>query len=222
MGTQLDIHREPTQLMATELPAGAQKQLDDIQARLLECLVAGAQDHTDAHSEFMRYGISEGGEVLSAQPAIEHPDHVITRMYSAMFDRAKQEGVALREIATNFRRTPGAPWTFETRWITVDEFARFTESVRPIVEELRVALRRVGRAERQDWDVVSFNLERVLVMNRDRERTLLEPSVELRNFVARVEAVAQTQGLEYLGAAWRVESHMADVESGIDSSIHVI
>jgi hypothetical protein len=144
--------------MTTELPKGAAKQLDDIRAKLLECLVAGAQDQTEARSEFMRYGISEGGQVLSAQTAINHPDYVITRMYSAMFDQAKQAGVELREIATSFRRTPGGPWNFETRWITVDEFAAFTESVRPGVEELRILLRDVGSAQSTDWANVSLNM----------------------------------------------------------------
>lgn len=208
--------------MTTELPDGARKRLEQIRAKLLECLALGAQQQLEARSEFMRYGISEGGLVLDAEPEIPHPDHVITSMYSAMFDQAKQEGVELREIATSFRRSPGGAWKFETRWITVDEFAAFTESVRPIVEELRVRLRDIGSARYLDWALVSFDVERVLVMSRDKDRTVLEPSPELRELVAQIEASAQTRGLQFTGAEWTVESDMDDQEGEIESSIGVI
>jgi len=208
--------------MNTELPEGAAKQLDEIRAKLLESLVAGAQDQIEASSEFMRYGVSEGGQVLQAKPAIEHPDHLITKMYSTMFDRAKQEGVELREMATSFRRIPGGPWTFETRWITVDQYAAFTELVRPIVEEMRITLRKMGRAERSDWTKASFNVARVIVLAQDRARITLEPSAELLNLVARIETTAQAQGLLFTGAAWRVARNMEDVEGAIESTIGVI
>lgn len=208
--------------MTTELPEGAQKQLDNIRAQLLECLVAGAQGQTEARSEFMRYGVSEGGLVLEAEPAIAHPDHAITKMYSTMFDQARHEGVELREIVTSFRRTLGGPWKFESRWITVDEYAAFTSSVSAIVEELRVALRSLGSAERPDWAKVSFDLERVLVTSRDQTRITLDPSVELSKLVSRIEAAAQSQGLQFTGATWRVEKRMKDAEGEIESSIGVI
>ena len=209
-------------MMTTELPEAAAKQLGDIRAKLLECLVAGVQDQTEARSEFKRYGVSEGGVVLHVQPAIQHPDFVIDRMYSSMFDQAKQEGVELRDIATSFRRTPGGAWRFETRWVTVDEYSAFTESVRPIVEEIRIALRDVGSALGADWYMVSFNVRRIVVLSQDRARTSLEPSGELQKFVARIEAKAQRQGLEFTGAEWTVTSNMDDAEGEIESSIGVI
>ena len=218
-------HRKPA-ARVTELPQGAARQLDDIRAKLLECLAAGAPDHTEARSEFMRYGASEGGQVLCAEPGIAHPDHVITMMYSAMFDQAKQEGVKLREIATSFRRTPNGPWAFESRWVTVPEFNAFTKSVKPIVEELRVLLRAVGSAQRADWAHVSFEMEqdkeRVLVLSRDRDRAVLEPSAELRKLAARVQATAEARDLQFIGAGWSVKSHWDDAEGEIESSIHVI
>lgn len=212
--------------MATELPEAARKQLDAIRAQLLECLAIGARDHLEARSEFMRYGASQGGAVLLARPAIDHPDHAITKSYSEMFARAKQEGVELREIATVFRRTPGAPWRFETRWITVDEFATFTKAVAPLVEELRVALRALGRAQRPDWADISYDVEadgqRVLVMCRDHTRILLEPSAELQRLAGRVEATAQAQGLRFIGAGWTVERSMGDQTGEIESIIRVV
>lgn len=212
--------------MITELPEYARKQLDEIRAQLLECLAIGAQEHTEARSEFMRYGTSEGGQVLLAKPAIEHPDHAITKRYSMMFDQAKYAGVELREIATSFRRTLGGPWKFETRWITVGEFATFTKAVRPIVEEIRVALRILGSAQRPDWADVSYGVEakgqRVLVMCRDGTRIVLEPSAELQKFAGRIEGAAHAQGLQFVGAGWAVERRMEDKEGGIESSIRVI
>lgn len=212
--------------MTTELPDFARKQLDEIRAQLLECLAIGAQGHTEARSEFMRYGTSEGGLVLLAQPAIEHPDHAITKRYSMMFDQAKYAGVELREIATSFQRTPGGPWRFETRWITVDEFTTFTNAVRPIVEELRVTLRTLAGAHRSDWVDVSYDVEakgrRVLVIGRDRTRTVLEPSAELQKLARRIEDTARAQQLHFIGAGWAVERRMEDAEGGIESSIRVI
>lgn len=212
--------------MATELPEYARKQLENIRAQLLECLATGAQAQTEARSEFMRYGASEGGLVLFVQPAIEHPDHAITKSYSMMFDQAKYAGVELREIATSFRRTPGGPWKHETRWITVDEYATFTKAVSPIVEDLRVALRAFASAQRSDWADVSYDVQakgqRVLVICRDRTRLELEPSAELQKHAQRIENTAQAQGLEFIGAGWAVERTMEDQEGGIESSIRVI
>jgi hypothetical protein len=51
---------------------------------------------------------------------------------------------------------------------------------------------------------------------------VLEPSAELRKVVARIQATAQAQGLQFLGAGWSVASNMEDAEGGIESSIRVI
>lgn len=208
--------------MATELPEGARKQLDNIRAKLVECLGAAAPDQTEARSEFMRHGVSQGGVVLDAEPAIPHPEYVITKMYKSMFDQAKEEGVELREIVTNFQRVSGGAWRFDTRWITAGEFAMLTESVRPIVEEMRIGLRMLADATRSDWTLISYDVDRVVVVSRDKARTVSEPPAELKTLVARVETMAQAQGLIFTGAEWIVERTMDDVEGELESSIGVI
>jgi hypothetical protein len=209
--------------MKTQLPPETKKQFDHIIEKLLAILEA-AREHTSARSEFMDYDGSMGGQVLESSPSIEHPQHEITELYMKMFGQAKKEGLDLREIETEFeRKKAGGPWAHKTRWITKEEFKAFTEKIAPIVEEIRVALRKVAAATAPDWYRASFNTSptktRVLVLHGDKVKKNSEPTPELMQLAKRIAEVAASQGLVSSSASFGVDDEMDDAEGDIDSAV---
>lgn len=145
-------------------------------------------------------------------------------MYISMFDSAKADGVELREIQTVFRRAPGGRWSYETRWVTVSEYERFLEAVRPTVEEMRTTLRDLVRTKASEWEAISFSelQQRVLIRTPGRNRITFAPTPELTKLVERIAAIARDDGLQFTGGTWTVKADFEDAEGEIDSAIGVI
>ena len=208
------------------LPPATQKQFDKVLQKLLQTLES-APNHTSARSEFMDYDGSVGGQVLEADPPIEHDYDALSSLYEKMFAQAKKDGLSLREIETLFeRKKAGAQWSHKTRWITTDDFKAFTQEIAPIVEEIRKALRKIAAATASDWYSVSFDAlpkkTRVLVLHGDRVKKLSEPTPELLALAKRVAQTATDKGLVSSGGSWSVEAETDDAEGEIDSSVAVI
>ena len=210
--------------MMKTLPERANEQLDAIRTKLLDCLAAGAKEQQSARSHFMKYGESVGGPMLDSEPEVAHDYHDLLTMYEVLYDRAKADGVGLRDVATQFTRTPGAPWAYETRWLTVDQYDAFLESVQPTVEEIRTTLRGLVQSKASEWEFISFShdQQRVLIHTEDGERIIFEPTPGLTRLVERIAAIAHAQGLKLTGGSWDVESDMEDTEGEIDSAFGVI
>jgi hypothetical protein len=212
--------------MKAQLPPATQTKFDAVLAKLLECL-RGAREQTSARSEFMNYGSSMGGQVLVSAPPIEHSYQDVSQLYQAMFAQAKEEGLDLREFQLEFEREKAGSWGYKTRWITADEFKAFEKSATPLVEEIRVALRKTAAAAAADWYSVSYSVEatskpKVIVLHGEKVRIVSEPTPELTQLAARVGQSAAAQGLAFTGASWRVKDEMDDAEGEIDSALRVI
>ena len=207
-----------------DLPESAKSQLEAIRAKLLECLAAGAKHQESASSHFMKYDDAVGGPMLDSDPEVEHPYQELLAMYEVLHDQAKAKGVELRDVETRFTRTRGAPWTYQTRWVTVDQYDAFLKAVKPTVEEIRATLRHLVQSKVSEWEFISFSHDeqRVLIRTEDGDRISFEPTPELTEQVARIAAIARDQGLQLTGGSWRVESSMEDAEGEIDSAIGVI
>jgi hypothetical protein len=212
--------------MKPEFPPDTKKQFDKIIEKLLAILQT-APEHTSARSEYMDYDGSMGGQVLESNPPIEHPYKELSELYVKMFAQAKKDGLNLRHIETQFERAKAkGPWTHKTRWITTEEFKAFGQEIAPIVEEIRVHLRKIGTATASDWYSASFDAlptkTRVLVLHGDRVKKASEPTPELVQLAKRVSDVAASRGLVSNGAQWEVDAEADDAEGEIDSSVAVI
>ncbi len=212
--------------MTRVLPPKAKAQFDQILSKLLACL-AEAKEQTVASSQFMDIDGSVGGQVLASAPPIAHPYQDIHKMYLAMFQQAKEEGLELREVNSQFKRQPDGQWTSTTNWVTRDEHASFVKAAAPVVEELRQSLRKTAAAAAQDWASISLTIElskpgRVVVLHGKKQRIVAEPGPDLLDLVRKVEAAAAGQGLSFTGATWRVKDQMEDEEGEIDSAMGVI
>lgn len=210
--------------MNAKLPTKAQTQLDAINARLLECILAGAQAQTTVRSNFMNRGGSVGGQLLESSPTIAHPYNDLHNLYLKMFETAKSDGVELREIETRFRRTGSSAWSFESRWVTVPEFDAFVAAIAPLIEEIRVELRRLAASVSPEWSYISFHTkpeesDRIMVMLPERNRKDVELTEALAEAVHRVASAAQGMGRVFTGASWTVEAEMDDAPGEIDSAI---
>jgi hypothetical protein len=211
--------------MKAELPPDTKKHLDGIIEKLLAILQT-ARDNTSARSEYMDYDGSMGGQVLESNPPIEHSYKDLSEAYVKLFAQAKKDGVNLRHLETQFEREKAKdPWTHKTRWITKEEFKAFTQEIAPIVEEIRVQLRKIGGATAPDWYSASFDAlptkTRVLVLHGDRVKKPSEPTPELIQLAQRVSDVAASRGLVSNGGQWEVDAEADDAEGEIDSAVAV-
>jgi hypothetical protein len=210
--------------MATKLPQGAQAEFDKIIKKLLKCLEMGARKQLEARSEFVDYDGEQGGPMLEADPEIKHPYNELNAMYVKLFAKAKAQGLELREIVTTFKRRAGKEWTYDTRLVTAATYDDFVESVEAIVDDIRVALRRLADKAAKDWEEaeLSGTTERPweLRIVRDDDDLIKEPPKELVNLVKKVEAKAKDSDLRFEGATWIVQRDMDDDEGEIESSIY--
>ncbi len=213
--------------MKAELPPATQTKFDLVLAKLLESL-RGAPEHLKASSEFVSAEGTMGGQVLAAQPQIEHPYQELHALYVAMFAQAKEDGLELREFQVEFeRKHPGGDWKYKSRFITVDEFKAIEESAKPTNEEIRVALRKIADGTAVDWRTCVFDWnfnkkKQVLVLHGAKVRAITTPTPELARLVADVEQAAQLQGLVLTGASWRVTSQMEDAEGEVEATLLAI
>jgi hypothetical protein len=210
--------------MNNQLPPGAQTEFDKIVSKLIGILET-AREHTSARSEFMDYDGSMGGQVLMSTPRIEHDSNELSTLYRGVFEQAKKEGVELREIETLFeRRTQTVPWTHRTRWVEVGEFKAFTKKIAPLVDDIGASLRKLGAETAPDWYRVSFDpgpqTPGIIVLRGAKVRIVREPTPELMQHAARVIQVARDQGLEVIGASWRVSNE--DEDGDVRSAVRVL
>ena len=205
--------------MKNELPPDTAARLNAIVAKLLLVLET-TREHTSARSEFMDYDGSMGGQVLMSTPRIEHNYIEFSDMYRAMFEQAKKEGLELREIETLFeRKTPTDPWGHRSRWVEVGEFKAFTKKIAPMVEEIRVTLGKLGAETAPDWYRVSFDpgpqTPRTIVLHGAKVRVVSDPTPELIEHAGRVAQAARDEGLEFVGASWRVSNEDDEIGSAV-------
>jgi hypothetical protein len=212
--------------MKAELPPTTKAQLDEILRKVLG-LLETARDHTSARSEFMNYDGSMGGQVLSSSPPIDHPYKELSDLYVALFERAKQDKLELREIETLFERTNASePWTHRTRWLEAAKFKAFKKKTAPISQEIGETLRKLGASTAADWRSATFDFgpekTRTLVLHGKKVRAAQEPTSELIQQAHRVAEDAREDGLELTGANWRVQADGEEDASDVEAALGVM
>jgi hypothetical protein len=215
--------------MTEQLPSSSQTHLDTILSKI-SGLLKGSREHTSARSEFMEINGSVGGQVLSSNPAIEHPYKELSDLYMALFAQAKKDGVDLREIETVFeRKTTKSAWTHRTRFITQQAFAAFEQKALPIGEQIGALLRQIGAETSPEWYRAVFDrvpeAPRTLVLHGDRVRVVKEPTPALLQHAAQLTELARGDGFDLKGGSWSVsrdeEEEEADGNLEVDGAVAI-